>query len=101
MVLVAINVLAQIVVCRWDMTDDKRYSISAPTKALLQELDAPLEVSILLDGDLNPGFKRLKKATYEMVEELGVYSNSPIVSLLNRFIFQLPPEYTPSSSTIS
>lgn len=93
-VLVAINVLAQIVVCRWDMTDDKRYSISAPTKALLQELDAPLEVSILLDGDLNHGFKRLKKATYEMVEELGVYSggNWKIKRLSNETIGPLEEE---------
>ena len=76
------------------MTDDKRYSISAPTKALLQELDAPLEVSILLDGDLNPGFKRLKKATYEMVEELGVYSggNWKIKRLSNETIGLLEEE---------
>ena len=93
-VLVAVNVLVQSVVCRWDMTDDKRYSISAPTKALLQELDAPLEVSILLDGDLNPGFQRLKKATYEMVEELGVYSgdNWKIKQLSNETIGLLEEE---------
>lgn len=72
--LVAINLLVSYMVWRWDMTDDKRYSISAPTKALLQDLDAPLTITLLLDGEMNAGFLRLQKATQEMVEELGVYA---------------------------
>ena len=73
--LVALNVLSGLVVCRWDMTNDKRYSISEPTKQLLASLEAPVEVEVLLDGELNAGFLRLRKATLEMVEELGVYAN--------------------------
>ena len=72
--LVVINLLMSYIVWRWDMTDDKRYSISAPTKALLQDLDAPLTITLLLDGEMNAGFLRLQKATQEMVEELGVYA---------------------------
>ena len=72
--LVIINLLANYVVWRWDMTDDQRYSISAPTKALLQDLDAPLTITLLLDGEMNAGFLRLQKATLELVEELGVYA---------------------------
>ena len=72
--LVVTNLLANYVVCRWDMTDDKRYSISAPTKALLQDLDAPLTITLLLDGEMNAGLLRLQKATQEMVEELGIYA---------------------------
>ena len=72
--LVVINLLVSYMVWRWDMTDDKRYSISAPTKALLQDLDAPLTITLLLDGEMNAGFLRLQKATQEMVEELGVYA---------------------------
>jgi len=73
-VLAIINVSVGYVVCRWDMTDDKRYSISEPTKMLLQELDEPIGVTLLLDGELNSGFVRLKKATEEMVDELGIYA---------------------------
>lgn len=72
--LVVINLLVSYMVWRWDMTDDKRYSISAPTKALLQDLDAPLTITLLLDGEMNAGFLRLQKATQELVEELGVYA---------------------------
>lgn len=41
-VLVLANVLVQHCVWRWDMTDDHRYSLSAPTKTLLGQLDAPV-----------------------------------------------------------
>ncbi len=77
-VLVLANVLVQHCVWRWDMTDDHRYSLSAPTKTLLGQLDAPVEVTLLLDGDLNAGFTRLKHATEEMVEELSVYAATPV-----------------------
>ena len=60
---------------RWDLTDDKHYSLSEASKALLRQTDAPIEVTLLLDGDLNAGFRRLKKATEEELEEMAVYGN--------------------------
>jgi len=57
------------------MTDDKRYSLSEASKNLLRQTDAPIEVTLLLDGDLNAGFRRLKKATEETIEELDVYAD--------------------------
>lgn len=68
--LVLINILVHHFVVRWDMTNDRRYSIASTTQALMQTLDAPLQVTILLDGELNAGFLRLQRATIEMVEEL-------------------------------
>ena len=59
---------------RWDLTDDKHYSLGEASKALLRQTDAPIEVTLLLDGDLNAGFRRLKKATEEMLEEMDVYA---------------------------
>lgn len=67
---VLVNVLMHHFVVRWDMTNDRRYSIAPTTRALIQSLDAPLQVTILLDGELNAGFQRLQRATIEMVEEL-------------------------------
>lgn len=72
--LVAVNMLASWMVCRWDMTNDKRYSIAEPTKELLRQLDEELHVNVLLDGELNAGFTRLQKATQELLDELSVYA---------------------------
>lgn len=68
---VLLNVAAHFCVLRLDLTDDQRYSLSTATKQLLNELDAPVEVTVYLAGDLNPSFQRLKNATAEMVEEMG------------------------------
>ncbi|MBR2165035.1 MAG: gliding motility-associated ABC transporter substrate-binding protein GldG [Paludibacteraceae bacterium] len=70
----ALLVLSHVFVVRWDMTDDRHYSMSEASKTLLRQTDAPIEVTLFLDGDLNAGFRRLKKATEETIEELGVYA---------------------------
>lgn len=76
--LVVANLLMQHVVVRWDMTNDQRYSIAHTTKELLQQLDAPVQITILLDGELNAGFLRLQRATIELIEELGVVKGTEI-----------------------
>lgn len=76
--LVVANLLMQHVVVRWDMTNDQRYSIAPTTKELLQQLDAPVQITILLDGELNAGFLRLQRATIELIEELGVVNGTEI-----------------------
>lgn len=74
--LVVVNLLVNLYVVRWDMTDDHRYSIAPTTKQLLQTLDEPLEVTILLDGELNTGFQRLQRATIEVLEEFQARSEN-------------------------
>ena len=71
--IVLANVLAQVWVVRLDMTDDKRYSLSEATKSLLRQTDEPIEVTLCLNGDLNSGFQRLKRATRETIDEMCVY----------------------------
>ena len=70
----ALVALSYVFVVRWDLTDDKHYSLSEASKTLLRQTDAPIEVTLLLDGDLNAGFRRLKKATEETLEEMDVYA---------------------------
>ena len=70
----AVLALSHVWIVRWDMTDDKHYSLSEASKNLLRQTDAPIEVTLLLDGDLNAGFRRLKKATEETCAEMGVYA---------------------------
>ena len=81
--IVLANVLVQLHVFRWDLTDDKRYSLSDASKALLDQTDAPIEVTILLNGDLSAGFKRLRKATIETLEEMRVYAHGIRIDYLD------------------
>lgn len=79
LVVLAVNAVSANYFFRWDLTEEKRYSITSATKSFLSEINAPLEVDILIPGDLNPGFTRLQKATVEMLEEFEAHSNVPII----------------------
>ena len=72
--LVLLGVAAYVYPLRWDLTQDKRYSLGEASKSLLQGLDEPIEVEVLLEGELNSGFRRLRRATLELVQEMGRYA---------------------------
>lgn len=74
----ALAVLSYFYFFRIDLTTDKRYSISKQAKNLMSAVKKPLDVVVYLDGDLNPGFTRLKRSTAELLEELSVYSDKGI-----------------------
>ena len=76
--LIAVIIISFFYFFRIDLTSDKRFSIAEPSKKLMAKVDAPLEVTVYLDGDLNPSFQRLKRSTAELLEELSVYSNKTI-----------------------
>lgn len=69
---------------RWDLTSEKRYSLSDNTKQLVQSLDKDLFFEIYLAGDLPHGFSKLQKASMEMIDEFAAYSNVNITySVIN------------------
>jgi len=76
--LLAVLIISFFSFFRLDLTSDKRYSVSEQSKKLMVNLEAPLQVVVYLDGDLNPGFLRLKNSTAELLDELSVYSDQPI-----------------------
>jgi gliding-associated putative ABC transporter substrate-binding component GldG len=71
---VAVYFISEKYFFRLDLTSEKRYSISDNTKRLLRSLDNELTFKIYLDGDLNSGFLRLRKAVREMLDEFNAYS---------------------------
>ena len=83
LILVGVNVLSSFVFFRLDLTSEKRYSISKSTKQLLKDLDKPVSVIIYLDGDLNPGFLRLKKAATELLDEFRAHNRQISYSFVN------------------
>ena len=66
--MVLLGVVSYMYPLRWDLTSDKRYSLSDATKTLLGELPGQVDVEVLLDGDLNSGFRRLRRSTLDLVE---------------------------------
>lgn len=73
--IVALNILLQWVVARWDLTSDHRYTLSSRSRTEIRRLDDRLEIVLCLDGPLNSGFKRLRKATVDLLSELRMQSS--------------------------
>ena len=67
--------LAQTIRFRIDLTEEKRYSLHPSTLKLLEGIDRPLHVDILLTGeDLPGGMRRLQKSIEETVRTFNAYS---------------------------
>ncbi len=82
-IIIALIALILITLCfsaifRIDLSSDKRYSISDQTKRLLKSAEKTIDITVFLDGDLNPGFQRLKTSTRDMLEEMSVYAKKDI-----------------------
>jgi ABC-2 type transport system permease protein len=64
---------------RFDLTQEKRFSISEGTKKYLRELPDVVYIKVYLDGkNLPAGFMRLSKATRELLDEFKVYGKNNI-----------------------
>jgi ABC-2 type transport system permease protein len=67
--LVAVNYLASQIHYRMDLTAEKRYTLSEPTKKLLRNLDDRVSISFFLDGEMPAPFKNLSNETKELLQE--------------------------------
>ena len=67
--LVAINWLASMYHTRIDFTNEKRFTLSSPTKKVLQKLDDVVQVDVFLKGNFPSGFKKLANSTNELLQE--------------------------------
>ncbi len=74
LMLIFLNILGNAFFWKWDLTEDKRFTITSSTKQLLQDLDEVVYVRVLLEGEFPAGFKRLQKATREMLDDFRSWS---------------------------
>lgn len=75
---VLINYIASVFHERIDLTNEKRFSISQPVKALLRTINQKMEIYIFLRGDIPAGFKNLSVSAQETLQEFQEYSNGNI-----------------------
>ena len=64
---------------RVDLTSEKRYSLSTPTKKMLNELDSTVTVRVFLTGDLPADYKKLSIATKDLLDEFKSISRNHIL----------------------
>lgn len=73
-----LNIIAGYSFLRIDFTSEKRFTVSDASKDVLRSITGDLRVVVFLDGDLPPGFKRLKEASKNLLADLKSYSGGQI-----------------------
>lgn len=63
---------------RFDLTSEGRYTLAPSTRQLLKNLDDEVFVRVYLNGDVNPGFGRLRNEAREMLDEFRAFSNNQV-----------------------
>jgi len=64
-----VNILANTFYTHLDLTEEKRFTLTRPTRELLQGLKDRIYIQVLLEGEFPAGFKRLQTASREMLDE--------------------------------
>ena len=73
-IIVLVNIIGSFVFTRFDLTSEKRYTLSDTSKEILKDLDDYVYFRVYLEGDFPAGFKKLRKETKEMLDEFRAYS---------------------------
>ena len=77
-IVLMLNVVSSFLFTRFDLTSEKRYTLSPATVSLVKNLKDVVYVKVYLEGEFPPGFKRLRNATKEMLDEMRAYANGNI-----------------------
>jgi ABC-2 type transport system permease protein len=74
LIVVLLNVISLYAFSRFDLTSEKRYTLSDATKKIITDLKDVVYIKVYLEGEFPAGFKRLRNETKEMLDEFRAYS---------------------------
>lgn len=74
-ILIGINIAGSYSYKRFDLTHDKRYTLSEETVRLVEEIEKPLFVKVYLQGSFPAEFKRLQVETNQLLEEINAIND--------------------------
>ncbi|MFT5306765.1 MAG: ABC-2 type transport system permease protein, partial [Chitinophagales bacterium] len=77
-ILLVMNLIGSFFFTRLDLTAEKRYSISSPTKDFLKNLDDVVTVRVYLTGNLPAGMKELEKSIESTLNEFKAYAGKQL-----------------------
>lgn len=76
LIIVFANIIGHYFFLRFDLTSERRYTLSKHTKAMLKEIDEPVLFRVYLEGDFPADFKRLQAETKEMLNQFRAYNSN-------------------------
>ncbi|MEQ6123226.1 gliding motility-associated ABC transporter substrate-binding protein GldG [Pseudotenacibaculum sp. MALMAid0570] len=82
-ILLILNFVSQGFYQRFDLTEDKRYTLSDVTSSILDQVDRQLIIRVYLEGDFPTEFKRLQIETRQFLEELKAQNSNIRIQFVN------------------
>lgn len=81
--IILLNVLGSFFYKRFDLTQDKRYTLSEAALHTIDHIDSPLIVDVFLEGNFPTEFRRLKTETQQLLEEFALSNNQVKINFIN------------------
>ncbi len=75
-VLIVLNTLGNSFYSRFDITKDRRYTLSDETIEIVSNIDQPIVIKVYLQGDFPAEFKRIQMETNQFLEELSALNSN-------------------------
>ncbi|AMP97052.1 Gliding motility protein [Pedobacter cryoconitis] len=90
--IVVLNIVANYFYTRFDFTKEKRFTLNPKSKAVLNKAQQQITITVFLDGELPAAFKRLQRATADLLNDYKSNSSVKIKVVFTDPIGGLPVE---------
>ena len=75
---IALSYLSTFFFARFDLTEEKRHTLTATTIDMVEELDDVVYVKVFLEGDFPADYQRLQQAVKEKLDEMRAYAGDNV-----------------------
>ena len=82
-IIIVLNVAGHFVFKRFDLTADKRYTLSQTSLNIVSNIKEPLYVDVFLEGNFPGEFKKLQTETQQLLEEFKAENSNIIFRFIN------------------
>ncbi len=79
LILCLIIYLSSVLYFRIDLTSEKRYTLTNATRNILRNLEQEAFIQVYLEGEMPIGFKNMRRATKELLDEFRIYSGKKVI----------------------
>ena len=81
--IIGINIISHNFYKRFDLTKDKRYTLSEAALQTVKPVNSPLVIDVFLEGDFPSEFRRLRNETQQILEEFALHNNNVKFNFIN------------------
>lgn len=81
--LILLNVIGNYFYKRFDLTQDKRFTLSEEAKEIVDKVNSPIIVDVFLKGNFPPEFRRLQSETEQLLDEFSAYNDNIKFEFIN------------------